>query len=246
MGLATAACGDDDSASVDEPAVEADGDLAAYCEDEVAISRIFQETDADDPETFDASLEAARPVLDRIVDEAPAEVSEAVAALDAAFADVEETRNPEAFFTETAQGADEEVHAYDLAHCGWETVAVTAEDYHYTATFPTTAGTVSFEVDNAGTEPHLLLVARKLDSVEGTAMEAFEGLEAEEDLPNSFEVAATVFVEPGDTDYGVAELAAGDYVAFCPIPVGTTMDNGGEVDGPPHFTQGMVTGFTVG
>ena len=61
------------------------------------------------------------------------------------------------------------------------------------------------------------------------------------------------FAEPGGTGQDVFDLsAAGDYVVVCFIPVGSTPEaiaeaeaSGVEVEGPPHFTQGMFQEFTV-
>lgn len=45
----------------------------------------------------------------------------------------------------------------------------------------------------------------------------------------------------------IADFEPGDYAALCFIPTGSTMANSDEPDGdgPPHFTQGMKTEFTV-
>lgn len=52
------------------------------------------------------------------------------------------------------------------------------------------------------------------------------------------------FVRRTGTDVaGLFELETGDYVAACFIPEGSTGDEEGT--GPPHFTKGMKTEFTV-
>ena len=46
----------------------------------------------------------------------------------------------------------------------------------------------------------------------------------------------------------VADLAPGEYIALCFIPVGTSMSHDGEFvegTGAPHFTEGMQHEFTV-
>ena len=47
-----------------------------------------------------------------------------------------------------------------------------------------------------------------------------------------------------DADHGLVDLAPGEYIAYCPIPSGTTGEESAG-DGPPHFTQGMLAEFTV-
>ena len=53
------------------------------------------------------------------------------------------------------------------------------------------------------------------------------------------------FAEPGvGTGSALVDLKKpGRYAAVCFIPVGTHGDTEG--DGPPHFTEGMVSEFTV-
>lgn len=44
-------------------------------------------------------------------------------------------------------------------------------------------------------------------------------------------------LSPGETNYAVLDLAAGDYIAICFVPDAET--------GVPHFAMGMIAGFTV-
>lgn len=67
---------------------------------------------------------------------------------------------------------------------------------------------------NEGAEPHLLIVARKEDGVDGTAMEAFEAIEGGEDFPKSFDEVLTVFTDPGADGYALGELAAGRFLCY--------------------------------
>jgi hypothetical protein len=240
VGLA--ACGDDDTAASDGEGTG--GDLATYCEAEVAQAEVFQNLDADAP-GFAAALEEAQPVVDAVVASAPEELAAPVGIRADAFAAVRASGDPDQFFTDEVAAADDAVHAYDLEHCGWQQTEITASDYRYAGDFPTTAGTVSFGLTNIGEEPHLLLVARKKVDVDGRALDVFNALDGEEELPASFDMVASVFVAPGEDARVVADLEPGDYVAFCPLPVGTTFENNGETDGPPHFTQGQITAFEV-
>lgn len=123
-------------------------------------------------------------------------------------------------------------------------VEVGAEDFRYTGTFPSEPGPAAFELANRGSEAHALIVARKLDAVAGSALDAFDAIEDEEDLATAFEPSVSVFAAPGDRDVGLVDLAPGEYVAYCPIPSGTTGEDS-IGDGPPHFTLGQVTTFEV-
>jgi hypothetical protein len=234
------ACGSDD----DDDAAAEPAEPAAYCTDVITLDQMFQNFDAEDPPAFEAALAEAVPVTDRIVATAPAELEDEYAVLSAAFGEVVETGNPEAFFTPDVDAADDAVHAHNLDHCGWTVAEIGAEDFRFTGDFPTEPGQVSFELTNTGDEAHALIVARKLDDVEGSALDAFNALESEEAFPTAFEQTAAAFAEPGESVYGLADLAPGEYLVFCPIPSGTT----GEAsvgDGPPHFAEGMVTSFEV-
>ena len=58
------------------------------------------------------------------------------------------------------------------------------------------------------------------------------------------------FAAPGESDTLFVDLEPGRYVIVCFLPVGATPDNmealeSGELQGPPHFTEGMVEEFTV-
>ena len=184
------------------------------------------------------------PVTQRIVAAAPAELEDEYVVLSAAFGEVVDTGNPDAFFTPDVDAADDVVHAHNLDNCGWAVAEIGAEDFRFTGELPTDPGPVSFQLTNTGDEAHALIVAGKLDDVEGSALDAFNALESEEAFPTAFEQAAAAFAEPGESVYGLADLAPGEYVAFCPIPSGTAGEDS-IGDGPPHFTQGMVTSFEV-
>ena len=250
--IGSAACSSDDAASESTTTTAPDpgdggtgggGDLDAYCDASVALDQIFQSIDPEDAEGFAAALDDAAPIVADLEAAAPAELHEHVAVLVASFGKVKESGDASAFETEEVDAADAAAHEFDLANCDLTKVAVTAGDFHFTGDLPTEAGRVSIEMTNEGAEPHLMIVARKKDDVDGSAQAAFEAIEGEEDFPKSFDQMVSIWTAPGDSDYGMGELTPGEYVAFCPIPVGSTADVEG--DGPPHFAQGMVKTFTV-
>ncbi|MGH9188090.1 MAG: hypothetical protein ACRD0U_20150, partial [Acidimicrobiales bacterium] len=116
---------------------------------------------------------------------------------------------------------------------------VTAVDYAF-EDLPTSleAGPTVVELTNDGDEAHELVLFRKNDGVTQPAEELL-ALPDEE----AFELVAFVQgsepIDPGKRSSTVFDLEAGDYVAVCFLPVG------GSGDGPPHFTEGMFTEFSV-
>lgn len=241
LAVSVSACGDDASTAMSSDAF---GAPTAYCDDVITLDQLFQHFNAEDPAAFEVALAEAVPVTERIVAAAPAELAEEYAVLSTAFSQVVDTGDPAPFFTAEVDDADDAVHFHNLANCKWSVAEIIAADFEYAGTFPTEAGPTSFDLTNAGSEAHALLVARKLDDVEATALDAFNALESEDDLPNFFEDTVSVFAEPGDTAYGLVDLAPGEYIAFCPIPSGTTSEES-IGDGPSHYTHGEVTSFQV-
>ena len=102
------------------------------------------------------------------------------------------------------------------------------------------AGRVALRFTNgtAGTEPHELVLFRRN---EGTTERVDELLALPpEEAMEKMTMAGVVWVdEPGATSTLLADLAPGDYVAICMIPVG-----GGE-EGDPHALHGMVAELTA-
>jgi uncharacterized cupredoxin-like copper-binding protein len=98
------------------------------------------------------------------------------------------------------------------------------------------AGQVYFLAENAGTEPHELVVIRtdlapdELPTVEGKVDEEAEGLE----LIGEIEGFAA-----GSEASGVFDLQAGDYVLVCNI---VEVEDG---ENESHYEQGMYVSFTV-
>lgn len=237
LAVGAVGCGSDDEATTDD-------DRAAYCRDVIVLDQMFQNFDAEDATGFEAALAASEPVMDRVVAAAPEQLADEYTVVSTAFGEVVDTGNPEPFFTPEVDAANDAVHADNVASCGWTVAEITGEDFKFTGTFPSEPGPVSFDFVNTGAEAHALIVARKLDDVAGSALDAFNALESEEAFATAFEQTASVFAEPGDAAYGLADLEPGEYLAFCPVPSGTA----GEAsigDGPPHFVHGMVTEFTV-
>jgi uncharacterized cupredoxin-like copper-binding protein len=118
----------------------------------------------------------------------------------------------------------------------------------------TTAGTHVWEVANTGTQLHEMVI---LQLAAGLTID--QALQLFNEPPPSASPVATPVVDqamatpvmeppfeaiggvapmtPGETNYAVLDLAAGDYIAICFVPDAET--------GMPHFAMGMIAGFTV-
>lgn len=224
-----------------EPAA---ADLADYCDATVEVDLAFGALGEPDQD----AVAALRPQLERVVALAPEELAEAAEVFQDAFDRAADDGDFSGFETPELAEADATAHAFDLANCGLEAIDVTAADYRYTADLPSAPGRYSFEVTNEGDEPYLAVVARLHDGETGTAEEVFAEIGAIEDpeqaeatFDERFDQVAATFVEPGGGDYQLYDLEAGQYILFCPLPVG-----GFDGDGPPHFVEGMLDFFEIG
>lgn len=111
-------------------------------------------------------------------------------------------------------------------------VAVSLDEYSISLDTDTAeAGAVEFVAENAGEEPHELVV------VKGTEDDLVveDGVVDEEALPEGAFVGEIEAFAAGETCEGIFELEAGDYVLFCTLVEGDHA----------HFEEGMVTSFTV-
>jgi hypothetical protein len=117
-----------------------------------------------------------------------------------------------------------------------------------------TAGSHVWEVANFGTQLHELAVLQLAEGVTiDQAMQGFIELSpppstmaspvVEQDVasppagPPFVAIGGNAPMSPGETNYVLLDLVAGDYVAFCFVPDVET--------GAPHSTMGMVAGLTV-
>lgn len=116
------------------------------------------------------------------------------------------------------------------------TVAATLDEFSITvdpATAP--AGAIGFVTENAGEEPHELVIASGVPA----DITVVDGAPDEEALGGA--VIGEIEAFPGgETCEGTYELAAGDYVLFCAL---VEEHEDGTVES--HYEEGMVTTFTV-
>jgi len=259
-GLLAAGCGDDDdTASSDTTA--SDGAAAgtestgtdAYCDAALAIetagepdidfSTATEEEMAEATKTF--ATETLRPLADDLLAAAPDEVQADLDVQSDALDEMVETGDFAVFETPEVAAAAAAAHQFDLDTCGWEAVAVNAADYSF-AGLPDEmdAGVASFELTNGGAEMHEMVLLRKNDGVTETFDELL-ALPEEEAMQKVTMVGLAGPVPPGEPGYAVVDLATGDYMAVCFIPVGTVSFDGPPPEGPPHMMQGMVHQLTV-
>lgn len=125
-----------------------------------------------------------------------------------------------------------------VGECDYPGADVTAKDYAFEAPDTVKAGSVAFSFENISDgEEHEMIILRKQDGVDLSWDELLDL--PEEEARSKTEFVAAAFAPPGESNSALASLAAGDYAMVCFIPVG------GEEEGPPHFTQGMIHEFTV-
>jgi len=254
------ACGDDDDPAVGEASGSAsdaesgaEGDLATYCEKTAAIETIgepevdFETASEDEVAAAVKSFveEKMQPLAADIDASAPDEIREEIDVLVAAVDELAETGDFEtAFGSPEVEEAGNTTHAFDLEQCGWNVVDVTATNYAFAGIDAELApGVASFELTNEGTELHEIVVLRKNDDTTESWDELLM-LPEEEGMQKAAFVGAA-FAAPGEEgEYAIADLTAGEYLAVCFIPVGSVSEDA-PAGGPPHFTQGMKTEFTV-
>jgi hypothetical protein len=240
LTLSMAACGDDDEATPDAAGdtttTTADAGLApATCEAVAALGVAFSSSDG--PPTPEYLEETLLPAINEVVTVAADEDIVLDPALEAQGL-IEAGAGGEEVDVDQVLAVYNDIVAPTHTDCGYEAVDVTAVDYFFEdvpASVP--AGTVSIALANEGDEQHEMILFRRADGETRPVNELLELPDAEAEEALAF--TAAIVVEPGQTGYGNADLEAGGYVGICFLPVG-----GGE-EGPPHFTEGMVTEFEV-
>jgi len=283
-----AACGDDDdgdtasasaSSSASAPADEgsgsgSDAEGGDYCGALQAFHGAIFDTQVEDDAT-EADIQAAFDTLDPLWSDveasAPEEFADQIEELGASIDDLGEG-DPEAF------NADETATTYfsmvsdSLDGCVDEIVEITGVDYAFTGvpeTIP--AGPIGMRFTNSTQkdEQHEFIIFKKAEGETRTVEEILNDPATQEQGPGEF--AGAVFATPGTTAGTFLDLAPGEYIAVCFIPVGSgdhempdeSAEDGGEdqaaddqpegegggegdeAGGPPHFVEGMVAEFTV-
>jgi len=259
--LGAAACGGDD----DSAGSKGDGgpggskgtttttvDTTAYCTAELATetagepaidyANMNAEQQAQAVATFVSGtlLPKVREIEPVLPDELKDEYATLTAALEqAAGGNIAAAATPE------VTAATKSVHAYDLKNCGWKSQPVTLTEYKFQG-IPSTlpVGVTSFDVTNGGGEEHEMVLLRKNDGVAQSFQEIL-AMPRDQAMKLVTELGQAGPISTGGNDMLTADLTAGDYLALCFIPTGTTSVTA-PGHGPPHFVQGMLSEFTVG
>jgi hypothetical protein len=257
--LGLTACGGGEEGKRSPPPAAA-GEVRQYCTSVLAVETIPEpaidfdaltpEQQAEEAKKF--ARESIRPLADDIVANAPEEVKNEIAVLNNAVREVENTGNFEVFDRPDVARASRTAHEFDLRNCGWEKIEVTAVNYSFGGVSnELKRGANSFELKNNATEHHEMVIFRKNDDT----TETFDQLLAlpEEEAEKKVTFVAANDATPGEEGvYTVANLRSGQYAMVCFIPVGSTPEAEKaaeeakqEIQGPPHFTRGMKSEFTV-
>ncbi|MGD2043127.1 MAG: hypothetical protein PVJ28_05695 [Acidimicrobiia bacterium] len=236
VGLIAAGCSSGPSA-----------ETAAFCDDYVAVQGLITSgPDEADPMPW---VEGVTAGLEGLKADAPEEISGAVTGMADTLLEPVGNLDEEAFFAATMSESYTEdaavVNGFVVDECEFSSIEVTAIDYAYDADLDgLEAGQVAFDFSNEGTEFHEMALLRINDDTTETVEELLE-------LPEEEAMAKTTFMgisfaAPGEGSTMYADLEEGRYVMICFIPQGSTSLEAAETaEGPPHFTQGMLTEFTV-
>jgi hypothetical protein len=249
------ACGDDDPDTATPSATTAaDGfDSVAYCEASVAVESAgepdvdFETASPDEIATAIQTFAADTllPLVDEAIAAAPPELDEEAQVMRSALQQLADTGDSAAVETPEFKEAEQTVHAFDVETCGWRTVEVVTRDYTFEG-IPSQlpAGPTTFDMTNEGTDVHEVVVLRKNAGVTESVEQLLEL--PDDEVETKIQIVGVAGPVPsGEEAYVFADLAPGNYIAICFLPVGMTSMDGPPPEGQPHFMSGMVTEFTV-
>jgi hypothetical protein len=264
LTLGLAACGDSDedddsaatpstqsststSTSTDTGTGTGTEDVSAFCDAVIEVDATFAAGGPEGPDP--AQLQAA---FDNAQATAPADIAgdvdRIIALTEEAFASEAELQGPP---PPEVDELDARIDDYVLANCEFTEVPVTGTEYAF-EDIPETveAGQTAFDFTNRGGEEHEFILVRVNDDVTESVEELAQL--PEEEAFQKLQVLGFAMAAPGESDQAFVDLEPGRYGALCFFSVGSTPEalaaaeeSGQEIDGPPHFTQGMLTEFTV-
>lgn len=238
-----AACGDDDDPALDASAgdgEQAAGGNEAFCSALVDFNATVPEIDLDEDSTEEeirATSDRLGPLWAAVRDNAPAPVQAEVGQLDDSIEALAEG-DAESFNDDATFDTYQVMVGKAIPECDFESASVTGIDYAFQGVPDSVrAGTIAVEFTNASDEEEHEMVVFKKNDPDQSVEELFEM--PEEEAMSLITFAGFAFASPGESSSALLALEPGAYTMVCFIPVG------GEEQGPPHFTQGMVAEFTV-
>lgn len=247
-----AACSNDDTSSATrEPDTSATDSTAgatttaAFCKQafttDTAVSAAMGGEQPDD-----AAIDTAEKELTQLKETATDDITDIAEAVAASTAKMLTAPGPpsEEFTTSFAGLTD-----WMSDNCGYQVVDVEAQEYAF-SNLPAEleSGPTIVRLTNHGKEVHEIAFAKRK---EGTTKPVDQLLALPEDqVDEKVEFLSGGFAMPDASGAALLDLSAGDYIAVCFIPVGTTAETMASLDGPPadampHAMQGMTGEFTV-
>lgn len=126
------------------------------------------------------------------------------------------------------------------------TIAVTGKDYAFEGIPSEVSAGSSLTFKNVATdEEHVLVVVRKNDDATKELEDLLKNGTEEEQQSMTTQIGA-LEAAPGESAHGTITLdEPGEYLALCPVPVGSMASSGPAADAMPHFMKGMYALFTV-
>jgi hypothetical protein len=245
-------CGDDDSDTAEKDdtsttaAAAEDASVEAACGAYTDISAAMSGEPEGDPAAW--FKKTIVPLADELDANKPADIDAELTTMVDTVNKVAESGDMSGFEDPAFSEAQGTVDPYMFENCDFDQkVEVSGKEYSFEGlSDEMAAGETAILFTNDGMEAHEIVVASKKDGVTESFEELLE-LPEEEAMTKINMMGGTFAPQKGDQGLMVADLVPGEYAALCFIPTGTTMGEDGEKpgDGPPHFTQGMMTEFTV-
>jgi hypothetical protein len=262
LTLALVACGGE---APQRP--RAQGNLAAACEADVALSRAVVAAEeavgelpggGPPPPEFVSRLaqsfeQRVLPVYARIETTAPSEIRPAVRRRGQALRDFIRAPELEKLDRLFSPELFQPISAFFYRECPGNKVSVGAVDYAFRNLTELNAGVTRIEFVNTGKELHDLIFVTAKPGVTQPIEDILKlwspaGPEAGREYHEKVIETLAAFAEPGTTSYHTVNLEAGEFMAVCFVPKGET-GQGPPPDleeAPPHFELGMRQEVTVG
>lgn len=254
VALLGAACGGSDdkktpsgSASATTPPAKPAAESGPYCTKTLAIETVpepdidFEALTPDQQRTEVKKFvtEKVVPLADDIGKVTPQENKANVDKLIAAVHQVALDGDFMRFQQPDIDAAGKSAHAFDLKTCGWARTDVAASEYSFGGVPPTLKpGATSLELTNRGAQKHEMRLLRINDDVNDPIADIVK-LPRTEMRKKTKSLGGDDEVDPGKTNYVVADLKPGRYALACFLTIGDAKD------APTHASKGMASEFKV-